>query len=140
MPEVELDRQFLALFGRMKVEDPEVREWFDAVLASQTRDAQADTRAQRHELQREASLLVAQQDRLVNMRLGEEVDQDTFTHKHTELRIGWLQSRCSSTFWTVPTTKPGNWRSKRLNSHKPCKTHGFRRMTPPSGASSKSCA
>lgn len=78
--------QVLALLGRMKVEDPEVREWFAAVLASQTRDAQADTRAQRHELQRQASLFVTQQDRLVNMRLGEEVDQDTFARKHTELR------------------------------------------------------
>lgn len=58
----------------MKVEDPEVREWFAAVLASQTRDAQTETRAQRHELQRQASLLVTQQDRLVNMMLaGDEL-------------------------------------------------------------------
>lgn len=83
---MEVDRQILALFDRMRIEDDEVREWFRLVLASQTRDAQKDARAQREELTRQASLLVAQQDRLLNMRLGEEVDQDTFAGKHTELR------------------------------------------------------
>ena len=86
VPEAELDRQVLELFGRMKVEDADVRDWFRAVLASQTRDAQKDARAQREELTRQASLLVAQQDRLLNLRLGDEVDQDTFARKHTELR------------------------------------------------------
>lgn len=86
VPEAELDRQVLELFGRMKVEDPEVRDWFRLVLASQTRDAQKDSRAQREELTRQASLLVAQQDRLLNLRLGDDVDQDTFARKHTELR------------------------------------------------------
>ncbi|MCQ3921340.1 MAG: recombinase family protein [Planctomycetes bacterium] len=84
--EEELDRQVLELFGRMKVEDPEVRDWFRLVLASQTRDAQRDARAQREELTRQASLLVAQQDRLLNLRLAEDVDQETFARKHTELR------------------------------------------------------
>jgi site-specific DNA recombinase len=84
--EAEVDRQFLAVLDRMRIEDDEAREWFRLVLASQTRDAQQDARAQREELQRQASLLVAQQDRLLNMRLGEEVDQETFARKHTELR------------------------------------------------------
>jgi len=84
--EAELDRQVLKLFGRMRIEDPEIRDWVGAVLASQTRDAQSDARAQREELTRQASLLVAQQDRLLNLRLGDDVDQDTFALKHTELR------------------------------------------------------
>src|SRR5206468_3005913 len=74
------------IFDRMRIEDDDVREWFRLVLASQTRDAQSDARSQREELQRQASLLVAQQDRLLNMRLGEEVDQNTFARKHTEIR------------------------------------------------------
>jgi hypothetical protein len=56
------------------------------VLASQTRDAQADSRAQRAELTRQESLLVQQQDRLLNMRLSEDIDQETFARKHTEFR------------------------------------------------------
>ncbi len=70
----------------MRVEDEGVRDWFRTVLASQTRDAQADSRAQRVELQRQESLIVAQQDRLLNLRIAEDIDQETFARKHTELR------------------------------------------------------
>ena len=56
------------------------------VLASQTRDAQADSRAQRAELTRQETLLIQQQDRLLNMRLSEDIDQESFASKHTEFR------------------------------------------------------
>ena len=42
--------------------------------------------SQRSELQRQETLLVQQQDRLLNMRLSEDIDQTTFAKKHTELR------------------------------------------------------
>ena len=84
--EADIDRQVLAVFDKMRVEDERVRDWFRVVLASQTRDAQADSLAQRAELQRQETLLVAQQDRLLNMRLAEDIDQETFARKHTELR------------------------------------------------------
>jgi site-specific DNA recombinase len=84
--EAELDRQMLALFDKMRIEDPAVRDWFRAVLASQTRDAQADSRAQRSELQRQTTLLVAQQDRLLNLRINDQIDEATFGRKQTELR------------------------------------------------------
>ncbi len=84
--EADLEAQVMAIFDRMKVEDESVRDWFRLVLASQTRDAQAESIAQRSELQRQETLLVQQQDRLLNMRLSEDIDQDTFAKKHTELR------------------------------------------------------
>ena len=84
--EAALDKQILALFDRMRIEDAAVRDWFRTVLASQTRDAQADSKAQRAELQRQATLFVAQQDRLLNLRLADDIDQDTFAAKQTELR------------------------------------------------------
>jgi DNA invertase Pin-like site-specific DNA recombinase len=84
--EADLDKQVLAVFDKMRIEDEEVRDWFRLVLASQTRDAQADSRAQRAELTRQEALLVEQQDRLLNMRIGGEIDQDVFGRKHTELR------------------------------------------------------
>ncbi|MEX2167747.1 MAG: recombinase family protein [Pirellulales bacterium] len=86
VPEAEIDRQVLGLFDKMRIEDEEVRDWFRAVLKSQTKDAQADSIAQRHELQRQETLLVQQQDRLLNMRLADEINQATFAHKQTELR------------------------------------------------------
>jgi hypothetical protein len=84
--EAELDRQILAIFDRMRIEDESVRDWFRAVLASQTRGAQADSRAQRGELQRQASLLVARQDRLLNLRIEDQIDEATFVRKQTQLR------------------------------------------------------
>ena len=64
----------------------EVREWFRAVLRSQTKDSQDDARAQRAELARQESLLVAQQDKLLDQRLRDEVDQDAYAAKQTQLR------------------------------------------------------
>ncbi len=86
IPEAEFDRQVLALFDRMRVADESVRDWFQAVLFSQTKDAQAESLAQRAELNRQQTLLVEQQDRLLNLRLSDSIDQDTFARKSTELR------------------------------------------------------
>lgn len=84
--EADLDRQVLAVFDKMRIEDEQVRDWFRTVLASQTRDLQADSLAQRAELQRQETLFVSQQDRLLNMRIAGEIDQETFGRKHTEMR------------------------------------------------------
>ena len=84
--EAELDRQILAVFDKMRIGDDSVREWFRAVLVAQTKDSQRDSRAQRSELQRQASLLVAQQDRLLNLRIENQIDEETFVRKQTELR------------------------------------------------------
>ena len=86
VPEADLDKQVMALFDKMRIEDEGVRDWFRMVLASQTRDAQTDSLAQRTELQRQESLIVAQQDRLLNMRLADDIDQDVFARKATEIR------------------------------------------------------
>ncbi|MBX9787484.1 MAG: recombinase family protein [Pirellulales bacterium] len=84
--EADLDIQILAVFKRMHIGDDEVRDWFQTVLRSQTRDAQKDSLAQRAELQRQETLLVNQQDRLLNMRLAAEIDEETFARKQTEQR------------------------------------------------------
>nr|MBA3484226.1 recombinase family protein [Pirellulales bacterium] len=61
-------------------------EWFRTILVLQTEEAQSDSTAQRTELQRQTSLLVAQQDRLLNIHLAGDIDQATFALKQTELR------------------------------------------------------
>jgi site-specific DNA recombinase len=50
VPEPALEAQVLAIFDKMRVEDEKVRDWFRLVLASQTRDAQTESLAQRAEL------------------------------------------------------------------------------------------
>ena len=84
--EGQLDQQLLAILDKMRIDDEEVREWFRTVLRSQTKDQQADSLAQRAEVQRQMSLTVNQQDKLVDLRIREEIDLDTFAKKQTELR------------------------------------------------------
>ncbi len=84
--EAEFDGQVLAFFDNIRIEDDDIRDWFRAVLASKTRDAQAETRAMRTELQRQSTLLGDQQDRLLNLRIDGQIGDDAFARKNTELR------------------------------------------------------
>jgi len=84
--EADLDSQVLSFFEKIRIDDDGIRDWFRAVLASKTKDAQAESKAQRSELQRQETLLAGQQDRLLNMRIDGQIDEDTFARKNTELR------------------------------------------------------
>ncbi|HEY2759600.1 MAG TPA: recombinase zinc beta ribbon domain-containing protein, partial [Pirellulales bacterium] len=84
--EAELDRQVLAVFDRIRIEDDGVREWFREVLRSQTRDTQADALARRAELERQVTMTINQQEKLLNLLIDDVVDQEAFARKHTELR------------------------------------------------------
>jgi len=84
--EADLDRQVLAVFDKMRIESEEIRDWVRAVLQSQTKDAQADSLAERVEVQRQMTLAVNQQNRFVDMRINREIDADIFAGKQTELR------------------------------------------------------
>ena len=84
--EADFDRQVLAIFDKMRIENEEVRDWVRAVLQSQTKDTQADSLAERAEVQRQMTLAVNQQNRLVDMRINREIDADIFAGKQTELR------------------------------------------------------
>ena len=84
--EADLDRQVLAVFDKTRIENDDVREWFRAVLRSQTKDSQEELRAQRSELDRQISLAINQQERVVDMRINEEIDADLFARKQMEIR------------------------------------------------------
>jgi hypothetical protein len=86
IPDAKFDRQILAVFDKVRIDDQSVRDSSRAVLRSQTKDSQAESIAQRDELHRQTTLLAQTQDRLSNLRLAEEVDQDTYARKCTEIR------------------------------------------------------
>jgi site-specific DNA recombinase len=67
---------------------------------SQTKDDQQESKAKRGELCRQSGLLVTHQDRLLNMRLNEQIDEATYAHKATELpRAAGIDQ--------TPTGRPG---------------------------------
>jgi site-specific DNA recombinase len=75
------------------IDDDNVRDWFRRVLQATTRSGQQDSAQQRVELNRQLTLLQHQQDRLLNLRLLEEIDEGTFATKHTELRDRIAQAK-----------------------------------------------
>ena len=86
LPESKLDQQMMGIFDQLQIEQEKVRDWFARVLRERTRDQQQNSRAKVNDLQRQLSSLRCQQDQLLNLRLLEEIDQDTFAGKSTELR------------------------------------------------------
>ncbi|MCG8587011.1 MAG: recombinase family protein [Pirellulales bacterium] len=86
LSEAKLDEQVLSLFRNMKIEDDEVRRWIvDALRAS--RASSLKTRKDDHEnIEREIDQLRAQRERLLTLRLMDEIEQDTFQAKNAELK------------------------------------------------------
>jgi DNA invertase Pin-like site-specific DNA recombinase len=84
--EADMDAQVLALFDRIKIRDERVRDWFRKVLRARTREGQVKSEQQIAELNRQLAVLRTQQDRLLNLRLLDEIDEGTFAAKNTKLR------------------------------------------------------
>ncbi len=84
--EAEIDAQILKLLDSIRIHDESIREWFGMVLRSKTRDDQERCRADRLDLVRQSTLIREQQDKLLNLRLLEEIDAVTFAKKQRELR------------------------------------------------------
>lgn len=86
VPEGELDQQVLDLFASMRIEEDGLRNWFGQVLQARRAARQQDDGARSAELERQLTSLRQQHDRLLNLRLQDEVDQSTFATKSAELR------------------------------------------------------
>jgi hypothetical protein len=84
--EEKIDLQMLAIFDKMHIESDDVREWFASQLRVRTKFEQEDARLKAEEIQRQLSLLRQQQNRLLNLRLLEEIDEKMMAEKATELR------------------------------------------------------
>ena len=93
LTEADLDQQMLALFAKLRIEDEEVRDWVLRVLRARTREEQDCTREQRVELNRQFALVEGQRDQLLNLRLLDEIEADTYAAKDMELRdrAAWLK-------------------------------------------------
>ena len=81
-----LDEQMLAFFDKLRIQDEKARHWFARVSRERTRGQQQASQEQLAELNRQLTLLRKQQDQFLNLRLLEEIDQETFAAKGTELR------------------------------------------------------
>lgn len=84
--EADLDAAVLGLFSQLRIDDEKLRDWFAQVLRAKTQEGQRDSKQQIAELNRQVSQLRNQQDELLNLRLLQEIDPETFASKSQELR------------------------------------------------------
>lgn len=97
--EAELDQQVIQLFDRFRIKDDGVREWFGQVIKARSAHRQESSQQQSTELKRQLTSLRNKQDRLLNLRLDDEIDEPTYASKSRELRdrIANLESQLAST-------------------------------------------
>ncbi len=81
-----LDEQVLTLFRRMNVEDETVRAWIVKILRLKAEAMQQSEEIHLADLQRQITVATRQRERLLNLRLADEIDRDTFAAKDAELR------------------------------------------------------
>ncbi len=83
--EADLDKQMLTVFRSVRQSD-DMRDWFGEALREWSKQERTESRGQTDQFQRELTQLQQQEDRLLNLRLLEEISTDTFAKKSTELR------------------------------------------------------
>ena len=86
LTEGELDAQMLALFDKLRVEDAEFRDTFREQLRMATNWELGRSSQEDSELKKRHTEVVRQQGQLLNLRLLEEIDADTYAAKAQELR------------------------------------------------------
>jgi hypothetical protein len=91
--EADVESQLLGIFDGLRIPDDSTREWFAQVLKARTMETRRASQDQIMELQRQVSVVEAQKDRLLNLRLLDEVDEDTFAKKSLEFRDRLAQLR-----------------------------------------------
>jgi site-specific DNA recombinase len=86
MTESEFDDQMLRLFDSLRVESDEFRDEFREGLRKTTNDDLRLARFRDDEVKQAHTRIIEQQERLLTLRLAEEIDAETFARKATELR------------------------------------------------------
>lgn len=88
LTENELDAQMLAIFDTLRVEDAEFRDLFREQLRQATNWEFGQASKEDGNLKNRHTEVVRLQQQLLNLRLLEEIDADTYAEKARELRDG----------------------------------------------------
>ena len=86
LTEKQLDSQMLAIFDTLRVEDADFRDLFREQLRQATNWDERSSATKAKQLQEELVQVRDQQNRLLNLRMLEEIEADTFASKSRELR------------------------------------------------------
>ena len=81
-----LDAQVRSMLESLRVNDPEIRDWFVRVLRTRSRRTQVEAEQRREQLASELAKTQRMMNELVDLRLRNEIESDTFVPKHASLR------------------------------------------------------
>jgi site-specific DNA recombinase len=84
--EEQLNNQVLSIFDTLRVPDENIRQWFGRVLQARTQQTRDDRQSEIAALTRQVTVLRQQQERLLNLRLLDEIDEQRFAAKNTKIR------------------------------------------------------
>lgn len=85
MSEKEIDRQLLAFFATIKL-DEETRQWFVEVIRARAKAGQIENKQHRTELLRQREQVEAKLKTLLDLRIEAEVTQEEYAAKRNELQ------------------------------------------------------
>jgi site-specific DNA recombinase len=83
--EAEIDRQLLALFATIRIDDPQIRQWFVEVIRARAHSGQAENKQHRDELQRQHEQVEVKLKSLLDLRIAAEITPDEYAAKRAEL-------------------------------------------------------
>ncbi len=83
---IELDKQMLALFDKLRIEDKKALQWLQRVIRDKAKAEVAENTAQLHELNRQMGQVNKDRDALLTLRMHGEIEADTYSRKDGELR------------------------------------------------------
>ena len=86
LTEANIDQQVLAMFQRFRISDDETRTWVARVLRTRTIEDRDAARRRTAEFTRQLNLVDGQRERLLQMRLGDEIDADEYAEQAQRLR------------------------------------------------------
>ena len=80
-----LEEQVLRMLDSLQVEAEEVKEWFAEVVRARAKEGQKRSRTRRSKLQEELTKVQTNKDQLLDLRLQQEVSQETYRRKESQL-------------------------------------------------------
>jgi site-specific DNA recombinase len=85
LTEAEIDRQLLDLFATIRIQDPQIRQWFVDVIRARAHSGQAENKDRRLELQQQHEQVEAKLKMLLDLRIAAEITPDEYAAKRAEL-------------------------------------------------------
>jgi site-specific DNA recombinase len=86
LTEAQVEAPFLALFDRMRIEDPAIRQWIVDVIKARANAGQDANKKHRAELDRERASIESKLKVLLDLRMDGEIQADEYAIKRSELQ------------------------------------------------------